>query len=133
MKKVITVLIWLAAMPVFAQNPSGGMPSEADMMKMMQQAQKMQACMAGIDQAKLEALGQQAEAVGDEIDALCAQGKEQEALDTALTFARKMNADPTVKQARECSAGMTEMMAGLIPDFDVPGDEGDSDGGICAD
>lgn len=133
MKKLTTVLVLLVAMPVLAQNPPAGIPSEANMQKMMQQAKRMQTCLADIDQAQLEALGREAEAMSDEIDALCAQGKEQEALDAAMTFARKINTDPNVKKARECSAGMVDMMAGLIPQFDVPGDAAGDDRGICAD
>jgi len=129
MLKRFAVLMMIAA-PVGAQNPPAGMPSEADMQRMMQQGQKMAACMAEIDQSRVEAISREAEAVGNEIDALCKQGDEEGALDVALAFGKKMATDPTVRKIQECSAGMRNMMAGMLPDLD-PAGSAEERGGIC--
>jgi len=118
----------------WAQTPPAGMPSQADMKKMMQQAQGMATCMAGIDQARLEELSREAEEVGREIEALCAKGAEQEALETAIAFSREIQSDPTVRQMQVCSAGMKDAMAGFLPDFSGLADVDEStDQGICID
>ncbi|MBT8422404.1 MAG: hypothetical protein HKN56_06320 [Gammaproteobacteria bacterium] len=125
------VLVIVAiVMPAWAQNPPAGMPSQADMQRMMQQGQIMAACMAEIDQSRIEAISREAEAVSDEIDALCKQGDESGALQTAIDFSKKMAADPTVKKLRDCSAGMQDMLAGIMPNID-PAAGADDSGGIC--
>ncbi len=108
MKAFLTTLLFIPPM-ILAQNYQG--MSQEDMQRMMQQAQKAQACMQKIDQSKLQALGSEAEQVEAEIKDLCKKGKRAAAEKKAYVFAKKMNTSPEVKAARKCS----EMMRGLIP------------------
>src|SRR5690606_42108114 len=57
--------------PSIAAQAQQGM-SEEQQRLMMQGAAQMQACFANLDQAELEAMGTQAEAVQGELKALCA-------------------------------------------------------------
>ena len=128
-------LVMLLPLLAVAQTPPAfdpsKMPSGAGMQTMMQQAQKMAACMADIDQAKLEALGKEAQAMSDEIEALCATGNEDEALSKAIAFSRKMQDEPTIIQARECTKGMGEMMSQVMPSIIDEAESRAEKGGIC--
>lgn len=107
----------------------------ATMQKMAEEAEAMQACMEGIDEADLMRLQREAEKIKAEIDRLCAAGKESEAQRKAIAMSQKLDADPTVQKMRECTAGMSEMMKGMpmmqLPDFDVDEEPGEDGRGIC--
>ena len=77
MKLVITTMLCLLPSLVIGQNYQG--MSEADMQRMMQQAQKMQACMQNVDQEKLQAVSNEAKQVQSEIKALWANGERSKA------------------------------------------------------
>ncbi len=128
-------LMMLLPLLAVAQTPPAfdpsKMPSGAGMQAMMQQAQKMASCMADVDQTKLEDLAKEAQALSDEINALCASGKESEALSKALSFSREMRADPTIAQVQECTRGMNEMMAQVIPSIISEAESRAEKGGIC--
>jgi len=125
MKRLIFLL--LLCIPIglpalaMAQVPQGFDPSKmmemmsdpAAMQRMMQEAQAMQVCMQKIDKAKLDATMKQAEAGANEIDQLCKAGKRDEALQKAIALGSKMRTDPTFKELRTCTEGMTEMMQAM--------------------
>lgn len=90
--------------------------NQSDMKKMMQVMQKVQACMEELDQAELDALQRSSEQAMQKIDALCAQGKRDQAQDRAYDYAQKMSSDPTVQQLRRCG----EMADGAIPMDIIP-------------
>ena len=77
MKPLMAIPLFLTFSLVQAQNYQN--MSEQDMQNMMQQAQKMQACMQNIDQAKMQALGDKAKQMESEIKALCAKGERAKA------------------------------------------------------
>ncbi len=109
--------------------------NEADMQKMMQQAQKMQACMANVDRSKLKELENKGRQLEAEINELCAAGKRDEALSTAMREGLKMSNDPAVKAMRECSDLMPDISS-MMPKIPYPGgnggeDKDESDGHIC--
>lgn len=108
MKFSIIAVFILMPVVTFAQQPS---MNEQDMQKMMEQAQKMQACMQGIDQKELQRLEQSSHQMETEIKALCADGKRQEAENKALAYGMEIAKDPTVKTMRQCG----EMMKGVMP------------------
>ena len=62
MQRVILICTLLIAAGAAAQDP--GRIDQQDMQKMMQQAQKMQACVQKIDQAELEKLRVKADTIG---------------------------------------------------------------------
>lgn len=85
----------------FAAQAQQGM-SEEQLRLMMQGAAQMQACFANVDQAELEAMGTQAEAVQQELKALCAAGERDQAQTRAVDFAREFADSETLNQMREC-------------------------------
>ncbi|MCR9095159.1 MAG: hypothetical protein NXI30_13145 [bacterium] len=143
---LVTVVLWPTL--AFAQMPEGMPPGmdpnammrqfqdPAAMERMQREAEAAQACFAKISEAELKALEKKGKQAGDEIDALCAAGKKKEALAKAIELSREMQNDPTIKQLRECSKGMTETqkMMRNMPWAQVPGvdDEEPTDDDICS-
>jgi len=111
MRKLILVLV-LGVAPAFALAQSKSGMSE-DMMKMLEQAQKAQACMQSIDTSELDRLEQEGNKMEAEIKALCNSGKRDQAQDQAIAFSKEMMALPAMQEMRECS----EMMRGMIPEM----------------
>ena len=126
MKRLILALLVIPTLSI-AQQPGGmdpakmmqGLNDPALMQKMMQQAQAVQVCMEKIDRAKLDAIKTKGEAASQEIDRLCRAGKKDEALAKGMEMGRSMMSDPTVKQLRECTKGMEDIMKGM-PGFQMP-------------
>jgi hypothetical protein len=109
--------------------------NEADMQKMMQQAQKMQACMANVDRSKLKELENRGRQLEAEINELCAAGKRDEALSKAMREGLKLSNDPAVKAMRECATLMPDMSS-MMPSIPYIGtndgnDKDKSGGHIC--
>jgi hypothetical protein len=89
---------------------SGGM-NQGNMQNMMQVMQQVQQCLASIDQSSLNKLQVRSEQAKEEIDALCAQGKRDQAQKKAMAFGRQIGSDPTMKQMRKCG----EIAQGALP------------------
>ena len=85
--------------------------TEGDMQNMMQQMQKMQACMQEINQARLQEFEQQAKKAEAEISTLCANGKRDEAQRKAMEFGRQVATDPDMQKMVECG----KMMSSATP------------------
>ena len=111
MRKLILMLA-LSVVPTFALAQSNSGMSE-DMMQMLEQAQKAQACMEEIDTSEFDRLEQEGAKMEQEIDALCASGKREQAQDKAIAYSKEMMAMPAMQKMRECS----EMMRGMLPDM----------------
>ena len=107
-KLTITLLLSLPAL-ASAQNYQN--MNEADMQNMMHQAQKMQACMAEIDQSEMKEFEQRANQMQARVDALCASGKRDEAQKEGIAFAREVSSNESMKKMQTCS----KMMEGAIP------------------
>jgi len=107
MNKMVLMLIFVPAF-VMAQSNSG---MSEDMMKMMEQAQKAQACMQDIDTSEFDKLEQEGNKMEAEIKALCVSGKRDQAQDQAIAYSREMMAMPAMQKMRECS----ELMRGMLP------------------
>lgn len=115
-------------LPVTALAQNYPAMNEADMQKMMQQMEKMQSCMAKIDQGKLEALGVRSEQMEAEINALCVQGKRDEAQQKAMAYGKEIANDATMKAMMKC----TEGLQGMMPEMSFKGlDEEAADQQIC--
>ena len=109
MKQLLITLSLLLPVTVFAQNYPG--MGEGDMQNMMLQMQKMQACMQGVDQSKLQQLEQQARQVETEVKALCNSGERDNAQHEAVSFAREMLDNPDIQKVMKCG----EQMRGMMP------------------
>lgn len=99
--------------PARMQEMMKQMQDPAVMQRMQQQAEASRACMNEIDPDRLEALKTRGEAVGREIETLCAAGKKDAALARGIAFHEELQGDPTIEKLRECSKGMTEMMKNM--------------------
>jgi hypothetical protein len=96
--------------------PAAGM-SEADMKRMMQAMQAMQACMARVDMAAMERLGEEGRQVEKEVQALCRDGKRDAAQSRAMAFGIKAAKDPAMQQMGACS----EQAQGMMPPMPYAG------------
>lgn len=109
MKISVVLLFLLIPTAAFAQSYRG--MSEADMQKMIQQMEKMQTCVEQVDKNKLKALEQRSRRIEQEVKALCADGKRDQAQKKAISFGEEVVKDPTIKQVRQCG----EMMDSIMP------------------
>jgi hypothetical protein len=108
--KILTVILTLLfPLLVTAQNYSG--MSEGDMQNMMLQMQKMQTCMQGVDQSRLQEFEQQAKKTEAEIKSLCASGKRDDAQKKAMDFGQEVAGNPDMQKMVECG----KMMGSAMP------------------
>lgn len=112
MKKILQLFLIMVPMGVYAQQ---GM-NQADMQQMMQQAKKMEACMASVDQDALMALSEKSRAMEQEVKSLCQANKRDQAQSRAMEFGREMSANDEVNKMRQCG----EMMKGMMPKIGMP-------------
>lgn len=126
MKSPAVCLAALLPLAAAAQTYQG--MSEAEMKKMMQQAQQMQACMAQVDRAEVDALKTRSDRISKELKALCAQGKRDAAQRKAMAYGKEMAGDPTVQTMRRCG----ELMKGAMPQMPYTGHaKTDDKGHVC--
>lgn len=107
MRKLILTLAFAPCVVVAQSNPA----MQQNMMQMMEQAQKAQACVQKIDQSQFGQLQQEGDRKKAELEALCAAGKRDQAQQEAIAYSRKMMAEPVMQEMRKCS----EMLRGLVP------------------
>ena len=125
----ITITLMLI-LPTLAGAQNYQNMSEADMRNMMQQAEKMQACMAGIDQSDLEKFEQRANQMQTKVEGLCASGKRDEAQQQAMAFAQELMNNPDIQKIVECGKKMSGMLPKL-PYMDQANGSGDSVQHVC--
>lgn len=101
----------------------GGGMSESDMQNMMQQAEKMQACMQDIDQSRLKEFEQRARKVEAEVKSLCASGKRDDAQQEAMAFGKEVAGNPDIQKMVECG----KMMSGMMPEMPYVGQTDSTD------
>ena len=103
---------------------SGQGMSEEEMQKMMELSQKMQECMARIDQSAMEAQAAKAEKIHNQMKALCDAGKRDKAQDLAIDYGKEVSQSKVMKEMQKCSemaAGMMQqnpMMQDMIADYE---------------
>ena len=110
--KLFTKIIILM-LPAVASAQNFQNMSEADMQNMMQQAQKMQACMAEIDESDMKKFEQRANQMQARVDALCASGKRDEAQKEGIAFAREVSSNESMKKMQTCGKLMQGAMPGM--------------------
>ncbi len=112
MKRLTITLLCLIPITTFAQNPMG--MSEADMQRMMKQAQQAQACMEKVDQAELKLLEKKANQFEAEIKSLCASGKRDEAQERAMVYMKEIGNSSALKEVKRCGELMKDTMQGMM-------------------
>lgn len=110
MKKFSPLILCLLPVSVFGQ---GGMPP-MNMEKMMEQAEKMEQCLQGIDERALDQFSARSEKIEAEIRTLCRAGKRSEAQRVAIDFGREVAASKEMQKLREC-ASIMRGMGGATP------------------
>ena len=102
---------------------------QAQMQQMMENAQKMQACMSEVDQSAMQAMAREAQTFQTEIKALCAAGKRKQAMSDAMAYGQRVNASPEMKKMQACS----KYMQGMMPDISaiVPNPTANDGSHIC--
>jgi len=111
MKKTLLASLMCVSATVSAQNFGGMNPEQ--MQQMMQHVQSMQNCMANIDQAELDAFQQKAEAMDNEVKALCATGKRDAAMARAMAFGKETMGSKVMQDMKKCGEGFKNMMPNL--------------------
>lgn len=108
MKSLFGIPLLLLSMTVFSQDRYG--MNDPEIQKMMEQMQKYQACMSGIEQqfAEVEHLQRQFE---EEVRSFCANGNREKAQRRAIKFASDMSNLPILKKINKCNELVTNEMA----------------------
>ena len=106
MKTAAILVVLLLPVTALAQTPQT--MNQGNMQNMMQ---KVQECMASVDQDKLQDLQVKSEKMSKDIERLCSQGERDKAQKMAISYGRKMASDPTLKQMQKCG----EMAQGALP------------------
>ena len=129
------ILVGLTGFPLLAlgQDTGGldlGNLDAAKLQAMMEQAEIVQACLAKVDQTRLQSLQAAAEEEGTQIDALCQEGKRDEAQAKAVAYGQQMINEPLVRELQTCVG---------IPDLTLPlalwaqaGKDGSSESHVCS-
>lgn len=89
---------------------------QADMQRMLEQAQTLQTCVANADQSALAELRTKSEAFAVEMKATCEAGKRDEAQARTIEFAREMAASPAISALSTCG----EMAKSMLMPFVQP-------------
>lgn len=109
-------IITAALLTTMANAQAPASMNSADMQKMMQGAQAMQACMKNIDQSAMQRLSAESEQLHTDIKALCATGKRDKAQSKVLAFSKQAAKDPAMKAMAECG----KQMQGIMPKQALP-------------
>jgi len=123
MKVLVITLCLMFPVVAIAQNQSMNAGDMQQMQQMMQLIQKMRQCMAQVDQARLEAIGEKSEKVGQEIEALCKAGKRKKAQKMAIAYGKKIMKDPVMVQVKKCG----KITKGMLPESMPPSFEDEFD------
>lgn len=126
MRTIIVILFLVFPVTIAAQNAQ---MQSADMQKMMQ---KMQQCMAKVDQAELEKLEQDGKKFETTLKKLCKEGKRNKAQKMAITFSKQTKKNPALVQMKKCAEISKKMIpAGVMPEEEEKFDP--SKGHVCDD
>ena len=128
MKLSASILSLLLPVTAIAQNYPG--MSGGDTQDMMLQMQKMQTCMQGVDQSRLQEFEQQANIIEAEVKSLCASGKRDDAQQKAIAFAQEVTGNPDIRKMTECGKMMNNVMPSM-PFVDQANEMDKSAGHVC--
>jgi len=116
MPKILLLSVLCMPLALFAQDEQ---MSEEQMQQMMENAGKMQDCMAQMDQQAMDAYAAKGEKVNAEITKLCAAGKRDEAQKMAVDYGKEMASSKEMQAMQQC--GMATPMTG----------QGEKPGHVC--
>ena len=118
------VLLPVLCMPL-ALSAQDEQMTEEQMQQMMENAQKMQECMAKVDMNAFAAKGEKVHA---EVKKLCADGKRDEAQKKAMAYGKEMSSSKEMKAMQKCGE-MAKQMMQQMPMTDYAENTGQGD--IC--
>ena len=129
--KTITCFAFIVS-TIFVQSAQAqnGRMNEAQMRQMMQDAQKMQECLADIDQSAMEALAARGKKMEAEVKTLCKAGKRDQAQDRAMAYGREVNASKEMQAVKKCG-NMAQQMMKNSPWISNEDGMGSGEGHIC--
>lgn len=117
MYKIVMLSAFLPTLAL-AQMPLG--INAGNMANMEKQMQSMAAgmaqieqCMSGVDQNKIEALGERSSKVEQEIAKLCQQGKRSSAQQKVIKFSREIKDHAELRKMEQCMAPMGNMFGSM--------------------
>ena len=88
----------------------------------MQQAQEVQSCMQQIDQAEVQRVKAEAEAVAEEIQGMCVSGDRSAAQSRAVSYGKQLEKEPVVQEAPVVEVLIDRWSGHLILFFQVRSD-----------
>ena len=100
------------------------------MQKMMEDMQKYEKCMAGIQQSQFIEIQRLQEKFLDEVRPLCDSGNRDKAQKRAIQFGKEMTNHPVIKQIDKCSKLLTSELA-KQEQADMDFDYESSDAHVC--
>lgn len=112
MYKILSYAVCLLPAVAFGQN-YGQPVNAAQMQQLMQQAQRLQTCMANVDQEALNAVQQRSAEMDAELKSLCAAGQRDAAMSRAVEYAKEMADNPALKAMAACGQSMQTMLPNL--------------------
>ncbi|MDH5711683.1 MAG: hypothetical protein OEZ15_08490 [Gammaproteobacteria bacterium] len=109
----MTAILLMSVLPfsTYAANQQG--MNDADMQKMMQSIEKMQACMSKISQKEIQALTAKSEKFSNSIMSLCEQGQRDKAQEKAIAFAKEFANNATLKKMEKCGSMASDMIPNM--------------------
>ena len=117
------------SLPLMAQPQQMG---EQQLQALMQGAMQMQACIAYLDEKKLEAMGNKAQAVEKEVKALCASGERDAAQEKAIATAIEFANSDEVQPLKTCGDIARALMPELLAQIEQLEEEGaDTSNHVC--
>jgi Skp family chaperone for outer membrane proteins len=96
--------------------------------QMMQKLEKAQKCFSQLDQSKFKEFEAKSRKMETEIKALCAAGKRDKAMSTAMKFSKQMHSEPHLKEMQKCSELMEGAMTGMSQSIE---EEQEETGHVC--
>ena len=103
--KILLLSVLCMPLALYAQDEQ---MSEEQMQQMMENAGKMQDCMAQMDEGAMDAIAAKGEKVNAEIQKLCAAGKRDEAQNMAVDYGKEMASSKEMQAMQQC--GMAKQM-----------------------
>jgi hypothetical protein len=117
MNILIVMPMLLMPMTAFAQERYGMNDSETQ--RMMVEMQKLQDCMASIDQSQFGEIEQRQQQFEKEVRPLCVSGKRDDAQKRAIKFGKEMANHPAIREISKCGKLVSSDMAiEVLPETD---------------
>ena len=121
MRNPVFFLVLLLPLTSFAQNFHT--MNEAEIEKLFQDVEeKFGSCVENIDEEKMKEFEQRSLEVENEVNALCAAGKRDEAEKKAVSFGKEIASDPMMQQIQKCNKMMESMLSKMdynMKDVDI--------------